>query len=352
MKPAARAKTRKLCSNPVVTSPSANSAGARTAPGPGRGAIKFIPSQAEAFEKEVLAFEEQLLSEISLVSISARLRFVIRQLAEASVQANQHWTAICSLGQSTYDPAYRYIFELYGKFSRQVLHCVAILKSLLPKGEEGKPGPGLAAMFENRQHSSVRLLKQTPDKTPGVAEDLHENPAVLETPASESSPGKHANQPKKADPIGELLRGKGPPVEILIRKKTAGGDTTGRKKKVLRVAIPARHIMQSRIENERKKTEAIRNRRKYEKRKAELVIRRAALVAQLGGKCANAKCGSRLELQFDHPNGRAWRPDRCGWTRLKIYEREARAGIIRLLCAKCNRADGARRKNSGYRRND
>lgn len=70
--------------------------------------------------------------------------------------------------------------------------------------------------------------------------------------------------------------------------------------------------------------------------------RRDALVARLGGACVRCHASERLE--FDHPRGRSWHPKRVSrWRRIKLYELDADAGNLRLLCRRCNARDGGRR---------
>ena len=66
---------------------------------------------------------------------------------------------------------------------------------------------------------------------------------------------------------------------------------------------------------------------------------------RLGDKCDI--CGTTLELEIDHQDGRAWEPRRLSsHMRAKRYLAELDAGIrLRLLCKKDNGTDGNRRKN-------
>jgi hypothetical protein len=62
---------------------------------------------------------------------------------------------------------------------------------------------------------------------------------------------------------------------------------------------------------------------------------RLALIVSLGGKCA--LCASDYDLEIDHPFGRDWKPSRVEYSaRISRYRREARAGLVRVLCASCN----------------
>lgn len=73
---------------------------------------------------------------------------------------------------------------------------------------------------------------------------------------------------------------------------------------------------------------------------------RLRLLAQLGGKCA--KCGKKKHLEFDHPNGRNYQPSKLSrHGRLARYRRDAAAGNLRVLCRKCNRAEGRARWRTG-----
>lgn len=74
-----------------------------------------------------------------------------------------------------------------------------------------------------------------------------------------------------------------------------------------------------------------------------LAVRRAALIARLGGVCEICKSTERLEFDH-HPGPCEWgdsrkRPSR--WQRMVLYEREADEGKLRLLCRSCNARDGA-----------
>lgn len=76
----------------------------------------------------------------------------------------------------------------------------------------------------------------------------------------------------------------------------------------------------------------IRNRRNREKR-------RQRIIDFLGGKCAG--CGTTFDLTFDHTNGRDWDVRAVhSWTRLRIYEQEAKDGKLQLLCLTCNSRKG------------
>lgn len=66
---------------------------------------------------------------------------------------------------------------------------------------------------------------------------------------------------------------------------------------------------------------------------------RQKLVEDLGGKCE--ECGETSRLQIDHIYKPIWMPRRVGSDmRLIIYRREAKLGLVRLLCVRCNRRKG------------
>ena len=59
----------------------------------------------------------------------------------------------------------------------------------------------------------------------------------------------------------------------------------------------------------------------------------------LGGRCK--KCGSIVDLTFDHINGRDWDIRAVHSTkRIAIYKQEAEEGKIQLLCLSCNSSKG------------
>lgn len=65
----------------------------------------------------------------------------------------------------------------------------------------------------------------------------------------------------------------------------------------------------------------------------------AALIAQLGGRCAWCSATTRLEL--DHKNGRTWTPRLVSWhRRIKRYREEAAAGLLQVLCKSHNALKG------------
>ena len=70
----------------------------------------------------------------------------------------------------------------------------------------------------------------------------------------------------------------------------------------------------------------------------------AALVACLGGKCA--ECGSQYRLAIDHVDGRGYEARHLSYlVRVRRYYAEYSNGVkLRVLCRKCNGWDGARRQ--------
>jgi hypothetical protein len=66
---------------------------------------------------------------------------------------------------------------------------------------------------------------------------------------------------------------------------------------------------------------------------------RDKLRALLGGVCQ--RCRSTEDLQFHHPHGRLWEPRRMNLRhRMRLYQRDYQAGLLELLCRKCNGIDG------------
>ena len=68
---------------------------------------------------------------------------------------------------------------------------------------------------------------------------------------------------------------------------------------------------------------------------------RRALIVQLGGRCE--ACGERRpsRLEFHHYRGRTWDPAKTSQChRVSIYRREIAAGLVGLLCRRCNAATG------------
>lgn len=68
--------------------------------------------------------------------------------------------------------------------------------------------------------------------------------------------------------------------------------------------------------------------------------RRNRLIQRLGGKCV--ECESIVDLEFDHIFPRNWKSHTVSSDRrLAIYEQEADAGLLQLLCRSCNAKKGA-----------
>lgn len=66
--------------------------------------------------------------------------------------------------------------------------------------------------------------------------------------------------------------------------------------------------------------------------------RREALEIALGGVCR--KCGAHERLEFHHTHGRTWIARAVAqWTRIRLYERDAAAGLLVLLCRTCHRQE-------------
>ena len=67
------------------------------------------------------------------------------------------------------------------------------------------------------------------------------------------------------------------------------------------------------------------------------------LFETLGFRCD--RCGEDRDLQFDHQDGRNWKLSHFNISdRIRRYVKDYRNGNLRLLCGKCNRMDGARRR--------
>jgi len=72
---------------------------------------------------------------------------------------------------------------------------------------------------------------------------------------------------------------------------------------------------------------------------------RAALVAEMGGKCVvehdGVPCGSTTMLEFDHTFPRDWHPRKKNrMQRLRLYRRDWLRGTCQLACHACNQANG------------
>jgi 5-methylcytosine-specific restriction endonuclease McrA len=74
----------------------------------------------------------------------------------------------------------------------------------------------------------------------------------------------------------------------------------------------------------------------YAERKQQYKARYRALIEQLGGTCA--ECGTMENLTIDHKFGCKFKHNMVSsWERVVIYEREAKSGLLRVLCMNCNR---------------
>lgn len=63
------------------------------------------------------------------------------------------------------------------------------------------------------------------------------------------------------------------------------------------------------------------------------------LILQLGGRCA--RCGTLSGLSIHHIHGRDWDVRKAEWSaRISVYRREASAGLLTVLCIKCNSSVG------------
>lgn len=63
---------------------------------------------------------------------------------------------------------------------------------------------------------------------------------------------------------------------------------------------------------------------------------RLRLIERLGGVCV--ECGSKVDLEIDHPAGISYDASALESSqRVSRYRQEAKQGIVRLLCAACNK---------------
>lgn len=63
--------------------------------------------------------------------------------------------------------------------------------------------------------------------------------------------------------------------------------------------------------------------------------RRAALIKRLGAHCR--ACGKTINLQFHHPDGRPYIPERLArHNRIAAYEKDVENGNLELLCRSCH----------------
>jgi len=67
----------------------------------------------------------------------------------------------------------------------------------------------------------------------------------------------------------------------------------------------------------------------------------AEIVSELGGRCV--ACGATDELSLDHIKPDGVVKSRLEWSwRVSVYRREAAAGLLQVLCRKCNSRKNAR----------
>lgn len=97
----------------------------------------------------------------------------------------------------------------------------------------------------------------------------------------------------------------------------------------------------------------VSNRALYRRRKRDSANLRRCLRMAMGGRCANPNnnpnCTGTLYLEFDHPQGRLWAPNKLNcWARARQYLEDWAAGRLRLLCRSCNGQDGAYRRKRGF----
>jgi len=64
------------------------------------------------------------------------------------------------------------------------------------------------------------------------------------------------------------------------------------------------------------------------------------LIAELGGQCV--ACGTKgteeNALEIEHKYGIDWSHQKLEWShRISVYRAEARAGLLQVLCAHCNK---------------
>lgn len=87
----------------------------------------------------------------------------------------------------------------------------------------------------------------------------------------------------------------------------------------------------------------VTNRALYRRRKRRAKNIRDVLRIAMGNHCS--ACGCVYPLEFDHPKGRTWEPNRLNcFERAMKYLEDWAAGRLRLLCCACNKRDGARRR--------
>jgi hypothetical protein len=63
---------------------------------------------------------------------------------------------------------------------------------------------------------------------------------------------------------------------------------------------------------------------------------RQSLIDELGGECSF--CGTKFDLEINHIYGRTWKArEKSSWQRIAIYKREAKLGLLNVLCGCCNK---------------
>jgi hypothetical protein len=70
---------------------------------------------------------------------------------------------------------------------------------------------------------------------------------------------------------------------------------------------------------------------------------RYSLIYELGGKCVVPECGEEEyeKLTFDHIDGKDWETTGLSTDqRMIIYRREAKAGLLQIMCNSCNAKKG------------
>ena len=80
---------------------------------------------------------------------------------------------------------------------------------------------------------------------------------------------------------------------------------------------------------------------------------RGELIIQLGNKCVSCGESDTAKLELDHCYGRPYTPNKLSYCqRLIRYRNEAKLGLIRLLCADCNKAARVRGENGAHVRTE
>ena len=68
------------------------------------------------------------------------------------------------------------------------------------------------------------------------------------------------------------------------------------------------------------------------------ISEREALIKRLGAWCRN--CGRKSRLEVHHPNGRSYKLSALSYEqRVLRYKAEEKAGLLSVLCRKCNASD-------------